>query len=51
MQTTGTKNKREKAGTTNSIAKGNIGYPARLPLCIMSTFAEATEGKTRKEVM
>ena len=44
-ETTGTKNKREKAGTTGFSAKRNSGYPARLPFCIMSSFAEPACGR------
>ena len=43
-ETTGTKNKREKAGTTAFHAK-STGYPARLPFCIMSSFTEPARGR------
>ena len=48
-ETTGTietKNKREKTGTTTFLAKRYTGgYPARLPLCIMSSFTEPARGR------
>ena len=44
IETTGTKNKRKKAGATTFHAK-SIGYPARLPLCIMSSFAKPACGR------